>query len=121
MTMRQPCDVCRYPVTMYYEIRVSNDKRLHPICLSCKGSIETTPSPIIKLNPNLPTEKTQASHSELEAMLENSRRVAGDNADLAMRYRNVLETLLNRSREDSGNTILSQQDVIEIETALETR
>ena len=121
MTMRQPCDVCRYPVTMYYEIRVSNDKRLHPICLSCKGSIETTPSPIIKLNPNLPTEKTQASHSELEAMLENSRRIAGDNADLAMRYRNVLETLLNRSREDSGNTILAQQDVIEIETALETR
>ena len=55
---------------------------------------------------------TRPTYSELEAKLENSRRIAGDNADLAMRYRNALQALLKRNN-------LSQQAVAEIETALE--
>jgi hypothetical protein len=62
------------------------------------------------------------TYSELEAKLENARRISGDNADLALRYRNLLQALLDRS--NSGGdirllTILSLRDVAEIETALE--
>ena len=64
------------------------------------------------------------TYSELEAKLENARRISGDNADLALRYRNLLQALLDRS--NSGGdirllTILSQRDIEEIETALEAR
>ena len=62
---------------------------------------------------NHPERCTRPTYSELEAKLENSRRIAGDNADLAMRYRNALQALLKRNN-------LSQQAVAEIETALET-
>ena len=65
---------------------------------------------------------SRPTYSELEAKLENAQRVSGDNADLALRYRNLLQALLDRS--NSGGdirllTILSLRDVAEIETALE--
>ena len=53
---------------------------------------------------------------------EHLRRVTDDNMDFAMRYRNLLQTLLDRSN-NGGNdirqlTILSLRDIAEIETAL---
>ena len=90
------CDVCRQPV---YEGHVD--------CTCDKNHSERCSRP---------------TYSELEAKLENARRISGDNADLALRYRNLLQALLDRS--NSGGdirllTILSLRDVAEIETALE--
>ena len=66
------------------------------------------------------------TYSELEAKLENARRISGDNADLALHYHNLLQALLDRSnnvlrRTSAGalSTILSLRDVAEIETALQ--
>ena len=50
---------------------------------------------------------------------EHLRRIAGDNMDFAMRYRNLLQTLLDRHNGDSlALTILSPTDVAEIKEAL---
>jgi len=50
---------------------------------------------------------------------EHLRRIAGDNMDFAMRYRNLLQTLLDRHNGDSlAPTILSPTDVAEIDAAL---
>ena len=69
---------------------------------------------------------SRPTYSELEAKLENAQRVSGDNADLVLRYHNLLQALLDRSNNvlRSGGdirqpTILSLRDVAEIETALE--
>ena len=67
---------------------------------------------------------SRPTYSELEAKLANSRRISGENMDFAVRYRNVLQALLDRS--NSGGdirllTILSLRDIEEIETALEAR
>ena len=53
---------------------------------------------------------------------EHQRKVAGDNMDLAMRYRNVLQALLVRHNGDGDSlalTILSPADVTEIKAALD--
>jgi hypothetical protein len=50
---------------------------------------------------------------------EHLRRIAGDNMDFAMRYRKVLQGLLDRHNGDSlAPTILSPTDVAEIDAAL---
>jgi len=55
---------------------------------------------------------------------EHLRRIAGDNMDFAMRYRNVLQALLDRHNGDGDSlaiTILSPADVTEIKAALNWR
>ena len=52
---------------------------------------------------------------------EHLRRIAGDNMDFAMRYRNLLQTLLDRHNGKGTSmmiTALSPTDVAEIEAAL---
>ena len=58
---------------------------------------------------------------------EHLRRIAGDNMDFAMRYRNLLQTLLDRHNgwhsgsiygDSLAPTILSPTDVAEIDAAL---
>ena len=52
---------------------------------------------------------------------EPLRRIAGDNMDFAMRYRNLLQTLLDRHNGKGTSmmiTALSPTDVAEIEAAL---
>ena len=52
---------------------------------------------------------------------EHLRRIAGDNMDFAMRYRNLLQTLLdthNGGGDSLALTILSPTDVAEIDAAL---
>jgi len=64
------------------------------------------------------------ANEELEAKLENARRISGDNADLAMRCRNVLQALLDRHNgggDPLAITILSPADVTEIKAALDWR
>ena len=56
--------------------------------------------------------------------IANSRRISGDNADLAMRCRNVLQALLDRHNgggDPLAITILSPADVTEIKAALDWR
>jgi hypothetical protein len=58
--------------------------------------------------------------------IANSRRISGDNADLAIRCRNVLQALLDRHNGDGDGdslaiTILSPADVTEIKAALDWR
>ena len=51
--------------------------------------------------------------------IANSRRIAGDNADFAMRYRNLLQKLLDGHNSDSlALAILSPTGVAEIDAAL---
>ena len=53
---------------------------------------------------------------------EHLRRIAGDNMDFAMRYRNLLQTLLDRHNGDGDPlaiTILSATDVAEIKAVLD--
>ena len=55
---------------------------------------------------------------------ERLRRIAGDNADLAMRCRNMLQTLLDRHEGKGASmmiTSLSPTDVAEIKEALDWR
>ena len=55
---------------------------------------------------------------------EHQRKVAGDNMDFAVRYRKVLQALLDRHNADGDSlapTVLSPTDVAEIETALQHR
>ena len=55
---------------------------------------------------------------------EHLRRVAGDNMDFAMRYRNLLQTLLDRHEGKGASmmiTSLSPTDVAEIKEALDWR
>ena len=92
-----------------------------PVCDVCaqpiqEGHVDCT------CDKNHPENCFRPTYEGLEAKLENARRISGDNADLAMRYRNLLQALLDRS--NSGGdirllTILSLRDVAEIETALE--
>ena len=50
---------------------------------------------------------------------EHQQRIAHDNMNFAMRYRNLLQTLLDRHNGDSlAPTILSPTDVAEIDAAL---
>ena len=52
---------------------------------------------------------------------EHQQRIAGDNMDFAMRYRNLLQTLLDRHNGKGTSmmiTALSPTDVAEIEVAL---
>ena len=56
--------------------------------------------------------------------IANSRRISGDNADLAIRCRNVLQALLDRHNgggDPLAITILSPADVTEIKAALDWR
>ena len=92
-----------------------------PLCDVCaqpyqEGHVDCT------CDKNHPENCFRPTYKGLEAKLENARRISGDNADLALRYRNLLQALLDRS--NSGGdirllTILSLRDVAEIETALE--
>ena len=96
-----------------------------PVCDVCaqpiqEGHVDCT------CDKNHPENCTRPTYEGLEAKLENARRISGDNADLAMRYHNLLQALLDRSnnvlrRTSAGalSTILSLRDVAEIETALE--
>ena len=55
---------------------------------------------------------------------EHQRKVAGDNMDFAMRYRKVLQALLDRHNADGDSlapTVLSPTDVAEIKAALDWR
>jgi len=64
------------------------------------------------------------TYEGLEAKLENARRISGDNADLAIRCRNVLQALLDRHNgggDPLAITILSPADVTEIKAALDWR
>ena len=56
--------------------------------------------------------------------IANSRRISGDNADLAIRCRKMLQTLLDRHNgggDPLAITILSTTDVAEINEALDWR
>jgi hypothetical protein len=97
------CDVCAQPI-----------REGHVDC-SCDKS-------------HNPENCDRPTYSELEAKLANSRRISGENMDFAVRYRNVLQALLDRRNHilRSGNdtsllTHLSPRDIEEIETALEAR
>jgi len=90
------CDVCRQPV---YE-----------------GHVDCT------CDKNHPENCFRPTYEGLEAKLENARRISGDNADLAMRYHNLLQALLDRHDDDSlALTVLSPADVTEIKAALDWR
>ena len=55
-----------------------------------------------------------------KAALANARRIAGDNMDFAMRYRKVLQGLLDGHNSDSlALAILSPKGVAEIDAALD--
>ena len=70
---------------------------------------------------NHPENCFRPTYSELEAKLENARRISGDNADLAIRCRNELQALLDRNEVRRFFTHLSPRDIAEIETALDWR
>jgi len=98
ITQMPLCDVCAQPI---YE-----------------GHINCT------CDKNHPENCFQPTYSELEAKLENARRISGDNADLAIRCRNVLQALLDRHNgggDPLAITILSPADVTEIKAALDWR
>jgi len=90
------CDVCAQPIQ--------------------EGHVDCT------CDKNHPENCTRPTYEGLEAKLENARRISGDNADLAMRCRNVLQALLDRNDDDSlALTVLSPADVTEIKAALDWR
>jgi len=98
-----------------------------PVCDVCaqpiqEGHVDCT------CDKNHPEPCFRPTYKGLEAKLENARRISGDNADLAMRCRGVLQALLDRRNHilRSGNdtsllTHLSPRDIEEIETALDWR
>ena len=96
-----------------------------PVCDVCaqpiqEGHVDCT------CDKNHPEPCFRPTYKGLEAKLENARRISGDNADLAMRCRNVLQALLDRNAglegiDDMLLTNLSPRDIEEIETALDWR
>ena len=92
-----------------------------PLCETCRqpvyeGHVDCT------CDKNHPENCFRPTYSELEAKLENARRISGDNADLAIRCRNELQAWLDRNDDDSlALTVLSPADVTEIKAALDWR
>jgi len=94
-----------------------------PVCTVCaqpiqEGHVDCT------CDKNHPENCLRPTYEGLEAKLENARRISGDNADLAIRCRNVLQALLDRHNgggDPLAITILSPADVTEIKAALDWR
>jgi len=97
---------------------VSNGIGKIPLCRVCaqpiqEGHVDCT------CDKNHPENCDRLTYDQLG---EHLRRVAGDNMDFAMRYRNLLQTLLDRHEGKGASmmmTVLSPTDVAEIKEALD--